>query len=322
MGLAAKGKVVRDGIDFGEDLDRENEKIKKSKAHSKVSFDLLWKYKTQRSIRCEACTRDGKKILAGSENGIVYFINQNAKSPWRYDSGASVVDVDISPDGRFGVFCNSNGVVWLLDCSKKGSALWQKDFSRSGVNSVAISSEAGTIAVSTNNFRLCLYDREGKETASYTLEQIIKRIDISGDGSRIIAASDDSLFRIEDGGEPQMLHRFKSHETIQSIFFSDNNDLIAVGTREGGVYLLDHEGNTIWTDNVLNPVYGVGVSSDGKVVLGAMNGNIILYSKEGEQLWKYFTGENIWDVDISDDGRRIISGCGLVFGNIYLFKMG
>jgi hypothetical protein len=52
-----------------------------------------------------------------------------------------------------------------------------------------------------------------------------------------------------------------------------------------------------------------------------MNGTIVLFSKEGEQLWKYQTGENIWDVNISLDGGRIISGCGLVFGNIYLFKM-
>jgi tetratricopeptide (TPR) repeat protein len=135
------GKVVRDQLDFGEDLDKEDDKIKKSKAKSKISFELLWKYKTQRSIRREASTKDGKNILAGSENGIIYFIDENAKSPWRYETGASIVDIDISQDGKYGVYCNSKNIFELIDCTKKGKSLWKKDLRKSGVNSVAIRAE-------------------------------------------------------------------------------------------------------------------------------------------------------------------------------------
>jgi outer membrane protein assembly factor BamB len=146
-------------------------------------------------------------------------------------------------------------------------------------------------------------------------------LDITDDGSKVLAISAESLFIIAEGKPPVRLDAFKRHENIQSAAISREGGLISVGTREGGVYLLDDEGKILWENDILTPVYGVSVSSKGDVVAGAMNGTIVLYSNEGEQLWKYQTGENIWDVDISVKGDKIISGCGLVFGNIYLFAM-
>jgi tetratricopeptide (TPR) repeat protein/outer membrane protein assembly factor BamB len=320
-GGAGVGKVVRDQLDFGETLDKEEEKIEKSRAMSKISFELLWKYKTQRSIRSEASSSDGKMILAGSENGIVYLIDQKANSPWRLETGASLVDIDISPEGKYGVYCNSNYVIELLDCTKQGKSLWKKNMGKTGVNAVTISSNADVIVVSTNAFEIIFFDREGNQKKSYNMDQIVNTLDITDDGSKLLAASLENLYIIEDGADPQKLNAFTPNENIQSISISKKGDSISVGTREGGVYLLDSSGNVLWKNDILNPVYGVSVASNGEVVSGSMNGAIVLYSSSGELLWKYQTGENIWDVDISDDGGRIISGCGLVFGNIYLFVL-
>ncbi len=315
------GRVVQDERDFALDLDFEREKLKKSRAMSSVSFDLLWKYKTQRSIRCEASTSDGAFILAGSENGIVYLIDESASSPWRRETGASVVTVDISAEGRFGVYGNSQGRLELLDCAQEGRTLWEKDFGKAGITSVAVSKEAGTIAISTSNFEITVYNRKGDVKHTKTTEEIIKKLDITDEGDRIIAASGEALFEMMPAGGLKKLRAFKPRENIQSISISKSGEYITVGTRKGGVYLLDSEGRIIWTMDTLNPVYGVSVSSKGDVVAGLMNGALLLYSKEGEQVWKYQTGENIWDVDISKWGDRIVSGCGLVFGNIYLFTI-
>jgi tetratricopeptide (TPR) repeat protein len=314
------GKVVRDQLDFGEDLDKEDDKIKKSKAKSKISFELLWKYKTQRSIRRESSTKDGKNILAGSENGIIYFIDENAKSPWRYETGASIVDIDISQDGKYGVYCNSKNIFELIDCTKKGKSLWKKDLRKSGVNSVAISSKTKTIVISTNDFEIIFYDLDGKKERSLNVDEIVKILDFTESGT-VIAASAKKVYSIKGKTDVNQITTLKGEENIQSLAVSNEGDLISVGTREGDVYLFNSVGKKLWKRNVLNPVYGVSVSTQGRVVTGAMNGTIVLFSKEGEQLWKYQTGENIWDVNISLDGGRIISGCGLVFGNIYLFKM-
>jgi tetratricopeptide (TPR) repeat protein len=319
-GGVSGGKIVPDRLDFGEDLDKEEEKIEKSRKMSKISFELIWKYKTQRSIRCEASTSDGKGILAGSENGIIYFIDQNANSPWRYDSGASVVDLDISPDGRYGVFCNSENVLELLDCTSEGTPLWKKNMSKLGINSVAIASEP-VILAATDEFEIIFFDLESKKRGSIATEEIITMLDITDDGSTVLAASTESLFIITDRKSPVRLDAFKHHENIQSVSISKEGGLISVGTREGGIYLLDDKGKILYEYNIQNPVYGVSVSSNGDVVAGAMNGSIVLFSNEGEPLWKYQTGENIWAVGISKKGDMIISACGLVFGNIYLFTM-
>ena len=315
------GRVVQDERDFALDLDFERAKMKKSRAMSKVSFDLLWKYKTQRSIRCEASTSDGAFILAGSENGVVYLIDESASSPWRRETGASVVTVDISPEGRFGVYANSGGRLELLDCAKEGRVLWDKNFGKAGITSVAVSKEAGFVAISTSKFEITIFNKKGEIKQALKTEEIITKLDITDEGDRIIAASSEAVFEMTPSGGLKKLKTFKPGEGVQSISISKSGEYIAVGTRKGGVYLLDSDGSTLWKMDTLNPVYGVSVSSKGDVVAGLMNGAILLYSKEGEQLWKYQTGENIWDVDISKWGDRIVSGCGLVFGNIYLFTI-
>lgn len=314
------GRVTRDKLDFAQDLDMERQKMERSKTLSKVSFDLLWKYKTQRSIRCEACTIDGKKILAGSENGIVYFIDQNADSPWRYETGGSIADIDISPEGRYGLFCNSKNVVELLDCQKSGESIWKKEMGRRRVNSVAISSEGSIIAVSSQ-FEIKIFDLKGTEIKSYKTEEIMRFLDITADGSTIAAASEQNLYVISKDGDPKLIKSFGHQEAIQSVSISKKGNFIAVGTQEGEVLLLDEAGALRWKNNILNPIYGVAVSSKGTVAAGSLNGTILLYSKEGEQLWKYQTGENIWGVDISEAGDKIVSSCGLVFGNVYLFRI-
>ncbi|RMF91338.1 MAG: tetratricopeptide repeat protein [Methanobacteriota archaeon] len=316
-----RGKVVRDRLEFGEDLDKEEEKIRKAKEMSKISFELLWKYKTQRSIRCEATTGDARMILAGSENGIVYLIDQKASSPWRHESGSAIVDIALSPEGRYGVFCNAKGLVALLDCKEDGRVLWEKDMSRGGAGSVAISSEGRSIAVSTNNFEIMLFDRDGRKKGSYTTDQLIKTLDVTEDGKTLLAASMNGLYLARDGGQPRRLEAYQPPADIQSAAISRDGGFIAVGTRGGDVALLNRDGEVLWTKGTPTPVYAVSVSSEGKVVSGSLNGAIMLFSREGEELWRYQTGENIWDVDISEKGDMIVSGCGLVFGNIYLFRL-
>ncbi len=315
------GKVVRDLKDFGEDLDKEKEKEEKSREMSEIDFELLWKYKTQRSVRCEASTSDGVKILAGSENGMVYFIEQNANSPWRVESDSSIVDIDMAPDGEYGIFCNSKKTLVLIDCQKEGGILWKHNFGRDRVNAVTISSKGKKIVAATSNFELVFFDIKGKKIKSFSIDDIIRFLDTTKDGGSIIAASPKSLIRIDEGSTPKKIEALNLNENIQSISISSDGEYIAVGTREGMAYLLNSEGSIQWKNDVLNPVYGISVSLDGRVVAGTMNGTMVLYSSKGERIWKYQTGENIWDIDISEDGNRIISGCGLVFGNVYLFRV-
>ncbi len=319
-GKLSGGRVTRDKLDFALDLDLERMKMERSKSQSKVSFDLLWKYKTQRSIRCEACTSDGKKILAGSENGIVYFIDHKADSPWRYETTGSIVDIDISPEGRYGLFCSSKNVVELIDCQKGGESIWKKEMGRKRVNSVAISSEGSTIAVSSQ-FEIKLFDLRGTEIKSYKTEEIMKFLDLTADGGVMVVASEQNLYAISNDRGPNMIRKFGHQEAIRSLSISKTGNFIAVGTQEGDVLLLDNAGVLRWKNNILNPIYGVAVSSKGTVAAGSLNGTILLYSNKGEQLWKYQTGENIWGVDISETGDKIVSSCGLVFGNVYLFRI-
>jgi len=317
--FGGEGRVVRDQKDFGEDLDDEEEKMKRAGAESKVSIELVWKYKTQRSIRCHSCTSDGKAILAGSENGIVYYIDSKAFSPWRHEARGSITDVSISPRGRYGVLCDSEGVMELLDCLRSGRSLWRRRFKKGGLNSVAVS-ELPAVAASTYDLRVLVYDKEGEELESYSFDEMVRCLDMTEDGETLLAACDTALYLIKLGEGALQLKPFPHGEVVQSASISGDGGLIAASTRAGNLYLLDAMGGLLWRKELVNPVYGVAVASTGSVAAGTMNGGLMVYSAEGELLWRYQTGENIWDVGMSGDGAVITAGCGLVFGNVYLFE--
>lgn len=313
------GRVRRDELDFAEDLDREKEKIDKSKEISSIGFELKWKYKTRRSIRCVVSTGDGEKILAGSESGIVYLLDSDANSPWRYDSGANIKDIDISTGGRYGVYCNSEGRLGLLDCHD-GKSLWEKDLAKKGVNSVAISSGDGEIAVATDALEIIYFDIKGDQKRILETPEIIQFLDMPGDGNMMLAASAQKIFIVK-GSRFETMKELKANENIKSIALSDSGDSIAYATLEGDLQLMDSRGKDIWKNRMLKHVYGVSVSSNRRVVAGSINGNITMFSETGEVLWTFPSGDNIWDVEISHDGKNIVVASGLVFGNVYLFEI-
>lgn len=142
------------------------------------------------------------------------------------------------------------------------------------------------------------------------------------DGRYIVACSDEGrVYILRHRGTIPIADTMKLGDALHSIAVSPDGGLIALGSREGRVYLMSGDRKIFWKQDTLSHVYGVAVSTRGKfVAAGTASGFVYFYDLGGGLLWKYPTGENMWDVDISMEGTRVAAGCGLVFGNIYLFE--
>lgn len=297
--------VVRNPADVGADL-----------------VELIWKYKTARTIRCIAIDPMGKGVLAGSETGLVYYLDEKGGLIAKLDMETAVVDLDISGGGAFGVVALQNGVVKQIDL-KKRVVSWEIDLSDSGPRSVAISYDGKHVAVGFEDSNIAKLSG-GKVEWIRATRSLISKVDISMDGFTIVGASEDGSLHVikEKAGLAPMEDFIRINKSLRAIALSPDGKFTAVGTDEGSIYMLDEKKNVLWKRELGQVVvYGLAISAEGKyAVAGSSNGKATLYDGEGKVRWEYSTGENIWGADISEDGKNVTLGCGLVFGNVYLLK--
>lgn len=320
--VEGEGRIIRDKEDFIEDYEEEKLRQRKAKELSKEKVTLLWKYKTARTIRCCALSFNGERAAGGAENGIIYFLNKKGEPVWKAAPNVNIIDIDVSPEGRYVIDCLHSGMVELRDGEKEGSVLWSLDLKESGVTSVALSSNAEHVVLATRDSQIILLDKNGKTIWKHHISGYCSKVDISMDGQHVVACSDEGgVYILRHRGVIPVVDSLKLKDALHSITISPDGSLIAAGSREGNVYLISMDKRVLWKQATLSHVYGVAASTNGKfIAAGTTSGFVYFYNRGGEMLWKYPAGVNIWDVDISMEGTRVAAACGLVFGDVYLFE--
>ena len=114
-----------------------------------------------------------------------------------------------------------------------------------------------------------------------------------------------------------------SYETdwdVNSVSISSDGSYIAAGSEDSKVYLLDREGNLLWSYETLikgDSVLSVSISSDGSYIAAGTGGiwsdEVRLLDRERNLLWSYETGGSVLSVSISSDGSYIAAGSDKVY---------
>ncbi len=321
MTLEEGGRIIRDEEEFPVEESAKEKVVAKRAGTGAEMVALAWKYKTARTIRCVAFDPLGRTVLAGSESGIVYHLDDRGELLRKLRMDVAVVDLDVSRDAAQAVVALQNGIVKQIDL-KNDKVLWEVDLSKSGPRSVAISNDGKYIAVGLEDFNIAKISG-GKTEWMRAAKGFISHVDISADGRTIVAASDDGTLYIisERMGLAPREDSIPINKPLRTAAVSPDGKYAAASTSDGVVYLFGEKKNLLWKREVGQVIYGMGVSADGRyVIAGSSNGKTLLYDRSGKLLWEYSTGDNIWSADISEDGRSIALGCGLVFGNVYLLR--
>jgi len=98
---------------------------------------------------------------------------------------------------------------------------------------------------------------------------------------------------------------------------SDTWDVFAVSqakhppelNKPAHVYMIDGNGNVVWTYPTENECWGIDIAKDGSnVVAGCHDGTVYVVDKAGKLVWKSTSGTMVRSACISHDGTTILSG--------------
>ncbi|MFW6185749.1 MAG: WD40 repeat domain-containing protein [Halobacteriota archaeon] len=104
--------------------------------------------------------------------------------------------------------------------------------------------------------------------------------------------------------EKPLIHTNGCRALSTSISPSPLSCLVA-GSSDGNIYYLNEDGLD-WTYQTGGYVWGISVSSDGKLVAaGSSNGNTYLLNRQGELLWDCSVGSVVYNISMSSDGHYI-----------------
>ena len=105
---------------------------------------------------------------------------------------------------------------------------------------------------------------------------------------------------------PKVLWTYRVGGSIWDVAISADGQVVAAGSTDHHIYVLDGYGRPLWKQKTGDEVWGVSVSPDGQLVaVGSDDDRVYLYDGAGHQLWDFLTGHNVIGVAITPDGRDI-----------------
>ncbi|MCL0056561.1 PQQ-binding-like beta-propeller repeat protein [Dehalococcoidia bacterium] len=111
----------------------------------------------------------------------------------------------------------------------------------------------------------------------------------------------------------KLLWSYETGDTVRSIAIGDG--YVAVGSKDGKVYLFDYSGKLLWSYEAGSLVNSVAIG-DGYVAAGSIDKKIYLFDYSGKLHWNYEAGDGVWSVAIGDGYVAVSGGDDM---KVYLF---
>jgi len=188
--------------------------------------------------------KDGD-FIGGSSSNIYAIVYKDARPLWDYKTGDKVNSVSLTPDGSTLAVASSDKFVYLL---KSGFLLWKYDV-QAPVISVATTPDASYVVCGSGSFdskegegpkdyKLFLFDKEGKLLWSYKIGYTVSSVAITPDASYIAVGSWDKKVHIfSKSGEH--LKEFKTEGNVLSVAITPDGKKVFAGSTDTNVYFLD-----------------------------------------------------------------------------------
>lgn len=281
-----------------------------------------WQFEAGGYVHSAAVSADGQIIVIGARDGKVHRLDPSGKEVWQFDAGGTVYGLDITQDGSRIIAASENRKAYMLDGD--GNVLWQKDFdyvlngaaiagdgSWVGVipdrakqawffdgdgnllweakytvipTNVAIAADGQHAAVGLRDARVHYYDRQGTEIWKQQMKGVIRGLDISNDGSFLVAGDEKSqgyglAAEIPAGARNSIKWTITAGDKVQSAATTGDGKLSAFGARDNSVYLVDETGAVKSKFATGGIVFAVALSSDGgTLIAGSEDGKVYGFS--------------------------------------------
>ncbi|MEG4211589.1 AAA-like domain-containing protein [Microcoleus sp. S13_B4] len=186
---------------------------------------------------------------------------------------------------------------------------------------LAISPDAQTIASSSTETVVKLWQRDGTLVATLPHNGVVWRVAFSPDSKLLACASEDGTVKLwqQQGTSwqnPKLLHTLKGHSTeFNGVAFSPDGEILAASGENNTVKLWDKNGVLLTILDRTDAVRSLSFSPNGEMLgSGSTEGTIRLWKKNGPfwdsvKLLRAFQGHSaaIWNVKFSPDSEIFAS---------------
>jgi WD40 repeat protein len=170
---------------------------------------------------------------------------------------------------------------------------------------IVITTEAGLDYLTPPIFDPPRLERIWRDNTSGSLESFIE---ISSDSSTVITSGDTRVSSHTSSGTLNW-RKDVSQSAITDMACSSDCSTIVLGGQDGNVVVLNQLGQEQWRYSAGSWINGVGVSHDGTVIAaGTLDKNLYILNKEGRLIAKTMTDTTIQprSVAVSGDGKHIV----------------
>lgn len=227
---------------------------------------------------------------------------------WRFKAEEGVREVAISLDGGE-VVAGGKGYTAYFNV-ENGDPLWM--FNRNDfVDSLAMSPEGEYIAVGMEHAMLHLFKGEEGLYWSLRTEGPVLCLSISDENQLTAGTFFGSIYSINcESKKVNWIYRLQNQEAVLSIAISLNGEVVAAGTSNDRILILNEDGEAVTDFKINGFPYSLELSNDGRLLAVASNSSFIyLFDLEGKRcVWSYKTGASVRSVDITSNGSFVVAG--------------
>jgi hypothetical protein len=169
---------------------------------------------------------------------------------------------------------------------------------------VSISDDVKYIAVGSQNSNIYLLNREGTLLWKYSTKGSVTDVAISADG-QYIAAISDKLYLFNSRGT--LLWSDPKYSNNKISMSADNQYIAISGGGKKQVYLVNRNGELLWTNEILDYVSRVTISKTGNSILVKDIYYIYRFAPNGTLLWKTPGPAQVLSYSLSSDGQNLVA---------------
>lgn len=257
---------------------------------------------------------------------VVFNIDQSAPV-WTYDDIVDdrIFDLDVSGDGTTIVACGSG--VWLFDVASE-ELIWAFDDDYRVWDSCDVSADGETIVAGNRQSSVASWDRSTSEIVRYwtfTDGGFVDLVDMTEDGSLVIAASDYSYGLIDLAADDFVWERLTEVEVYDVGFNADGSRgyaLLDDGQMGTDVYVLRglnmDTGKLTWQKRFRSAnTPRLQMSADGERIMLTTNKKYYGLNKSGKVDWTFTPHGQETSMQMSENGKFVTVAEGLYY--VYFF---
>lgn len=277
IGPSVKWTFGTEGPLTGVQLARESgEVLASDETGGLYRLDRKGKYsavtRTREGIREIAMSDDGEWCIASVGAASLHRFDRNLKTVWQIDLPSECLAIAMDPFGQYVLVSLAEAGNVIYDANKRKVAQFESIRPLSHVRFVVTEP---TLVAAANHGLLCCMSLQGERLWEEKIWSNVGSIAITGDGELIYVAAFAHGVQVFDG-DGDAIGSYVVEGTVKQIAASYEPHRVVAATLERHLYLLDPDGEMLWTAQTPDDVKQLACDPLGEfVVCGFADGHVV-----------------------------------------------